>query len=121
MDNFGIQYTGRQHAEHLLNALQETYAVTTDWEGKKFSGIDLKWDYNQHTCWLTMDGYITKVQILFENKDPTKPQHSPHKHCPINYGAKAQFETDDGDTSQPLNAAGIKRVQGIDGCLLYYA
>jgi hypothetical protein len=33
VDDFGIQYTGRQHAEHLLAALQENYEVTTDWEG----------------------------------------------------------------------------------------
>ena len=68
-----------------------------------------------------MDGYITKVRIQFGHKDPTKPQHSPHKHYPITYGAKAQLETDDVNTSPPLDAAGIKCVQGIIGCLLYYA
>jgi hypothetical protein len=68
-----------------------------------------------------MDGYITEVRIRFGHKNPTKPQHSPHKHRPITYGAKAQLETDDVDTSQPLDAAGVKRVQGIVGCLLYYA
>jgi hypothetical protein len=121
VDDFGIQYTGCQHAEHLLAALQENYKVTTDWEGTKFAGIDLKWDYNKNICWCTMDGYITKVRIQFGHKNPTKPQHSPHKHRPITYGAKAQLETDDVDTSQPLDAAGIKRVQGIIGCLFYYA
>ena len=50
----------------------------------------------------------------------TKLQHSPHKHCPITYGAKAQFYTEDVDTSPPLDAAGIKRVKEIVGCLLYY-
>ena len=63
VDVFGIQYTGSLHAQHLLTALQESYTVTTDWEGKKFAGIDLKWDYDKHTCWCTMDGYITKVVI----------------------------------------------------------
>jgi hypothetical protein len=68
-----------------------------------------------------MDGYITEVRIRFGHKDPTKQQHSPHKHRPITYGAKAQLVTDEADTSPPLDAAGIKRVQGIVGCLLYYA
>jgi len=68
-----------------------------------------------------MDGYIIKVRVRFGHKDPTKPQHSPHKYCPITYGAKAQLETDEVNTSPPLDAAGIKRVQGIVGCLLYYA
>ena len=68
-----------------------------------------------------MNGYITEVQIQFGHKDPTKPQHSPQKHYPITYGSRTQLETDDDDTSQQLDAAGIKRVQGIVGCLLYYA
>ncbi len=32
-----------------------------------------------------------------------------------------QFETDDVDTSEPLDAKGIKRVQGVVGSILYYA
>ena len=50
-----------------------------------------------------------------------KPQHLPHKHCPITYSAKAQLSNNDKDTSPTLDATGIKRVQGIVGCLLYYA
>ena len=121
MDDFGIQYTGRLHSEHLLNALQENYEVTTDWEGKNFGGINFQWDYNKHTCHLTMNGYITKVRIRFGHTDPTKPQHSPQKHCPITYASKAQLETDEVNTSPRLDTPGIKRVQGIVGCLLYYA
>jgi len=44
-----------------------------------------------------------------------------HKHRPITYSAKAQLVTDEVATSPPLDAAGIKRVQGIVRCLLYYA
>ena len=46
VDDFGIKYVGKQHALHLLNILEQNYEITTDWEGKKFSGIDLAWDYN---------------------------------------------------------------------------
>jgi hypothetical protein len=68
-----------------------------------------------------MDGYIPEVRIRFGHKNPTKAQHSPHKHPPITYGAKAPLETDDVNTSQPLDTARVKHVQGIIGCLLYYA
>jgi hypothetical protein len=68
-----------------------------------------------------MDNYITKVRMRFGHPNPTKPQHSPHKHRPITYGASAQYETDDTDNSPPLDESGVKRVQGIVGCLLYYA
>ena len=51
---------------------------------------------------------------------PLKPQLSPHKHREIQYGAKVQTALDV-DTSPPLDAKGIKRVQQIVGDLLYYA
>ena len=68
-----------------------------------------------------MNGYINELRLTLGHKDPIKPQHSPHKHRPITYGAKAQLSNDDKDTSPPLNTAGIKQVEAIVGCLLYYA
>jgi hypothetical protein len=67
-----------------------------------------------------MDGYIADVLLKYNHTRPSKPQHSPHKHREIVYGAKPQL-TPDVDTGRPLNEAGIKRVQGIVGSLLYYA
>ncbi len=108
VDNFEVQYTGRQHAEHLHTTLQAHYEVTTDWEGTKFAGIDLNWDYTKRTCRATMDGYIDEVLIKFDNPLPKKLQHSPHKHCKIVYGADAQLQTIEVDTSPPLDPIGIK-------------
>ena len=68
-----------------------------------------------------MDGYIHDVRTRFGHPDPIKPQHSPHKHREIVFGATAQLIADDIDDSPPLDAAGIKKVQGIVGCILYYA
>jgi hypothetical protein len=31
VDDFAVKYVGKQHAEHLLNALLRTYELTTDW------------------------------------------------------------------------------------------
>jgi len=121
VDDFGVQYTGREHAEHLHATLQTHYDVTTDWEGVKFAGIDLQWDYTKRTCRATMDGYIEEVLLNFDHPRPKKPQHAPHKHRKIIYGADAQLQTVEVDTSPPLDATGVKRVQAIVGCLLYYA
>ena len=68
-----------------------------------------------------MDGYITNVQICFGHPNPTKPQHLPHKHHPITYGAGAQYKVNEISTSLPLNKHSIKGVQAIFGSLLYYA
>jgi len=120
VDDFGIQYVDKRHAEHLLHALQSEYTVTTDWTGSKFAGIDIKWDYSKRTCRLTMQGYINDILLKYNHAAPSTPQHAPHIHRPIVYGAKEQL-LPDADTSHPLDAAGTKRVQGIVGSLLYYA
>ena len=54
VDNFGVEYVGKQHAEHRLTTLQEHYTVTTDWTGTKFTDIGIAWDYNKCTCCTTM-------------------------------------------------------------------
>eukprot|EP00804_Cyclotella_cryptica_P011136 CCRYP_020838-RA/>CCRYP_020838-RA protein AED:0.39 eAED:0.39 QI:0/0/0/1/1/1/3/0/399 len=69
VDDFGIQYSDRRHAEHLLQALQQHYTVTTDWTGTKFAGIDIKWDYNKRTCRLTMDTYISALLLKYDHPD----------------------------------------------------
>jgi hypothetical protein len=57
VDDFGIQYTGKQHAQHLIAGLKQDYeAITTDWDGKLFCGIHLDWDYQAHTVDLSMPG-----------------------------------------------------------------
>ena len=67
-----------------------------------------------------MNGYIKDFLIKYNHPAPTKPQHSPHPHREIIYGAKEQLLPED-DTSPPLDDKGVKRVQGIIGSLLYYA
>ena len=47
VDELGIKYLGKQHALHLLNILEYNYEITTDWDRKRFAGIDLAWDYNK--------------------------------------------------------------------------
>ena len=65
-----------------------------------------------------MDHYIRNLLVKYDHPQPKKTQHSPHKHITTTYGANQQF-SQDADTSPPLNEAGIKRVQGIVGALLY--
>ena len=33
VDDFGVKYCGKEHAEHLMSVLREHYQVTEDWEG----------------------------------------------------------------------------------------
>eukprot|EP00804_Cyclotella_cryptica_P004183 CCRYP_014549-RF/>CCRYP_014549-RF protein AED:0.42 eAED:0.42 QI:0/-1/0/1/-1/1/1/0/277 len=67
-----------------------------------------------------MDTYISALLLKYDHPRPHQPQHAPHKHRKIIYGAKEQLLPDN-DTSPALDAAGIKCIQGIVGSLLYYA
>ena len=80
VDDFGIQYVQKRHADHLLEALQQDYKVTTDWTGTKFAGIDIEWDYKKRTCRLSMKGYIDEMLLKYNHPRPRKPQHAPHAH-----------------------------------------
>jgi hypothetical protein len=106
--------------DHLLHALQKHYTVTTDWTGTKFAGIDPTWDFTKHTWRLSMQNYINDLLLKYNHPKPCRPQHSPHAHHEIIYGAKKQTLLD-AVTSAPLDSVEVKRVQGIISSLLYYA
>jgi hypothetical protein len=42
VDDFTVKYVGKQHAEHLRNALLRTYKLATDWTETIYSGMTLK-------------------------------------------------------------------------------
>ena len=70
MDDFGVEYVRKQHAEHLATILKKYHNITEDWEGKKYAGIDLKWDYDKRTCRETMDGYILDLRNKYQHMQP---------------------------------------------------
>ena len=123
-DDFVIKYVGKQHALHLLKIMEQNYEITADWEGQKFSGINLEWKYTeQHsnrTSRISTNGYIDKLLIKYEHPRPRKLQLSPHKHCEVTHGAKEQL-TPEEDTSTALDNEGTKHIQSIVGEFLYYS
>jgi hypothetical protein len=42
VDKFAVKYVGKQHAEHLRNALLRTYEPTTECTATVYSGMILK-------------------------------------------------------------------------------
>jgi len=73
--------------------------MTTDWDGAKFDGVDLDWNYaanhSERTCRISMEGYIERVLCKYGHPMPTKSQHAPHKHRAIIYGAAEQLTPED--------------------------
>ena len=70
VDNFGVEYVGKQHAEHLVTILKKYHNITEDWEGKKYDGIYLKWGYDKIIFRTTMDGYIFDLRNKFQHMQP---------------------------------------------------
>ena len=94
--------------------------MTVNEKGDLYAGITLHWNYDKRTVRLSMDEYIAKLQAKFDHPDPKKPQHSPHRHTPINYGVRVQYATDI-PNSPPLTDAGKLRIQQLIDAIQYYA
>ena len=120
VDDFGIKYFAKADANHLLNALQQYYKITTDWTGNNYLGLHLDWNYQKNYVDISMPGYITKVLHKFKHVQPPKIQHAPHKWAEPVYGKQQQMAIlEDNDPILPPDK--IKEVQQIVGSLLYYA
>jgi hypothetical protein len=119
VNDFGIKYVGKEHADHLLQCLDKEYPLTIDWEGKIFCGIHLKWDYDERTVELSMPNYVKNALTRFKHPPPRLPQHSPHKWTPPKYGQKQQFATS--TDHPPLTPAQRKHVQEVVGVFLQEA
>jgi hypothetical protein len=119
VDDFVVKYVGKQHAEHLRNALLRTCELTTDWTATVYSGMTLKWDYKNRTCDISMPGYVSNVLGKFEHDAPKHPQHTPSRYVTPVYGAKTQYTTK--YETPPLTAQQCLTLQNVTGSVLYYA
>ena len=120
VDDFGVEYVGKRHTDHLLNALKKNYEVTVNDKGDLYAGINLTWYYLKLTSRLTMDDYIANLRAKFNQPNPNKPPQSLHRHTPIIYGVKVQYAAET-PSRPPLDKAGKLRIQQLVGAICYYA
>ena len=118
VDDFGIKYTSKAAADHLISTLQELYEIKTNWTGSTYIGFTIRFNPTARTVSLSMPGYIAKVLQRFKTSGSSTAA-SPAVYISPSYGAPLQAPTT--DTSSPLDAAAIKTLQEQVGCLLYYA
>ncbi|EJK62273.1 hypothetical protein THAOC_17120, partial [Thalassiosira oceanica] len=119
VDDFGVKYVGKEHAEHLASAIRQNYKVTEDWTGNRYIGITLDWDYDKRQVHLSMPGYTKKALKQFGHKAPKQRQNAPYPHTPPNYGARKQYAKEE-STSPPLDKKGKRFIQQVCGKFLYY-
>jgi hypothetical protein len=119
VDDFAVKYVGKQHTDHLRNALLKTYELTTDWAATVYSGMTFKWDHKNRTCDISMPGYVSNVLSKFQHDAPNHPQHTPSRYVTPVYGAKNKYATK--DDTPPLTAKQCLTIQKVTGSVLYYA
>ena len=56
VDIFGVKYVGKEHALYLKQTLEENYKVTTEWDGTRYIGITIDWDYKRKQVHLYLPG-----------------------------------------------------------------
>jgi hypothetical protein len=119
VDNFAIIYVGKQHADHLQNALLKSYELTTNWVAKVYLDTTLKGNYKNRTCDISMHGYVSNILSKFQHDAPKHPQHNLSRYVTPVYGAKTQYATK--DETPPLTTKQCLAIQKVTGSVLYYA
>lgn len=61
VNDFGVKYVGKEHAQHLIDTLKMWYQLAEDWEGNIYCGINLDWNYDKRYLDISIPFYIQKV------------------------------------------------------------
>jgi hypothetical protein len=120
VDNFGVKYVGREHAEHLMACIKKKYNISSDRNGTAYCDLTLDWNYQDHTVDLSMPGYIKAALHKYQHPAPVRPEHAPHTWNPPIYGAKTQFVSDP-TPSPAISDKDVNKLQQLTGTFLYYA
>jgi hypothetical protein len=110
VDDFGVKYFGREHAEHLMACIRKNYNISSDWNGGAYCGLTLDWEYEKCTVDLSMPGYIKVTLHKYQHPAPARPEHAPHTWNRPIYGAKTQFVNEE-TTSLALSDKDVNKLQ----------
>ena len=83
VDDFGVNYVGEEHADHLIAALKDTCKIEVDTEGDKYVVISLDWDYVKGEVHLSMPGYVSEALSHFKHLWSGKPEDQPCAHVSV--------------------------------------
>ena len=68
VDDFDVKYVGNEHVIHLVDALQQYYKISIDWDVNIYCGLTLDWDF--FNVDISMTGYIQRTFIKFQQFNP---------------------------------------------------
>jgi hypothetical protein len=74
VDNFGIKYVGWEHAnQHLAKIPEKHFKCSIDWDGNRYLGMTMDWDFNCPKVHISMLGYVPQTLMRFQHRTPNKP------------------------------------------------
>jgi hypothetical protein len=73
VDDLGVKYVGREHAEHLMACINKTYNISSNWNGNAYCRLTLEWEYKNRTVELSMPGYIKAALHKYQHPAPARP------------------------------------------------
>ena len=114
VDDFGVKYVGKEHADYLMSVLKEFYTMEEDWKWVLYCGISLDRNYAEGYVNISMPNYVHE-QLTKDNHSPPKRQHNcPYSPEPKKYGKPAHDTTPEPD-SPAVDAADNKYFQQVVG------
>ena len=120
VDDFGTKYFSKEDAEHLLTALGKNCKCTTDWTGKNCCGLNISWNCEDGHVDVAMIGHTPTALKRLQCAPKMHPQHSPHRHIPMQFGKKGTRQcATTPDTSPLLTKKETTHIQSITGTFLH--
>ena len=71
--------------------LIKIYKILSEWEEKRYLGLDLDWDYEKREVNLSMLTYVNDTLKLFNHKKPRRPRDHYYPHTKPVYRSKPNF------------------------------
>ncbi len=66
IDDFNVEYVGKEHANHIMSVLKEFYKVEEDCTGSLYCRITLDWHYEDRYLDILMPNYVQKQLLKYK-------------------------------------------------------
>jgi hypothetical protein len=77
VDDFGVKYVGREHAEHLMECIKKNYTISSDWKGSAYCGLTLDWE-TKTAQWTYLCQDTSRPPSINTNMLPQHAQNTHH-------------------------------------------
>ena len=86
VDDFGEKYINKTDVDHLTSVLSQDYQIDMDWEGTRYLGLTLDWDYKLRKVHLHAGIHQESLHQIWPHNarqatTTTTPPHSPYLRC----------------------------------------